>query len=69
MNNNRLKRTAKKLYYSDKLTESKGNLRHTWKIINEIINKAKLTSKLADNFNKDGKMISDPNEIAEHFNK
>ena len=33
------------------------------------MNKTKLTSKLADNFNKDGKMISDPNEIAEHFNK
>ena len=28
-----------------------------------------MTSKLADNFVKDGKMISDPNEIGEHFNE
>lgn len=43
--------------------------RHTWKLINEIINKTKLTSKLEGNFVKDGKMISDPNEMAEHFNE
>ena len=58
------------MYYRagrDKLNEVKGNLTHTWKRINEIINKTKLTSKLTDNFVKDGKMISDPNEIAEHF--
>ena len=51
------------------MIESKGNLRHTWKIINEIIYKTKLTSKLADNFVKDGKMISDPNKIGENINE
>lgn len=30
-------------------------------------NETKLTSKLGDNFVKDSKMISDPNEIGEHF--
>lgn len=38
--------------------------RHTWKLINY-----QLTSKLEGNFVKDGKMISDPNEMAEYFNE
>ena len=32
-------------------------------------NKTKFVSRLADNSVKDGKMTSDPNEIAEHFNE
>ena len=39
------------------------------KLLNEITNKAKLISRLADNSVKDGKMTSDSNEIAEHFNE
>ena len=57
------------MYYRDKLNELKGNLRHTWKLINEIINKTKSQSELPDNFVKDDKTISDPTEIAEHFNE
>ena len=54
------------MYYRDNLNKLKGNLRHTWKLINEIINKTKLRSELPDNFVKDDKTISDPAEIAEH---
>lgn len=66
-----VRRTAKKLYYrdTDQMNEKEILRRHTWKLINEIINKTKLTSKLEGNFVKDGKMISDPNEMAEHFNE
>ena len=39
------------------------------KLLNEITNKTKLISRLADNSVKDGKMTSDSNEIAEHFNE
>lgn len=66
---NNIKRMAKKKYYSDKLFELKRNLRHTWKLINEIINRAKSQSELPDNFVK-CKMISDPIEIAiKQFNE
>ena len=39
------------------------------KLLNEITNKIKLISRLADNSVKDGKMTSDSNEIAERFNE
>lgn len=61
-----VRRTAKKLYYrdTDQMNEKEILRRHTWKLINY-----QLTSKLEGNFVKDGKMISDPNEMAEYFNE
>ena len=56
------------MYYSNKLNELKGNLRLTWKLINEIINKNKSRSELPSNFLKEDNMISDPLEIANYFN-
>lgn len=66
---NKIKRNAKKMYYSNKLNELKGNLRHTWKLINEIINKTKSRSELPSNFLKEDNLISDPLEIANYFNE
>ena len=57
------------MYYSNKLNELKGNLRLTWKLINEIINKNKSRSELPSNFLKEDNMISDPLEIANYFNE
>ena len=66
---NKIKRIAKKMYYSNKLNELNGNLRLTWKLINEIINKNKSRSELPSNFLKEDNMISDPLEIANYFNE
>ena len=57
------------MYYSNKLNELKGNLRLTWKLINEIINKKKSRSELPSNFLKEDNLISDPLEIANYFNE
>ena len=66
---NKIKRLAKKSYYNGKFQESQGNIRQTWKLINEITNKNKSSSELPDNFMKDGNIITDPNEIANNFNE
>ena len=66
---NKIKRIAKKVYYSNKLNELKGNLRLTWKLINEIINKNKSRSELPSDFLKEDNMISDPLEIANYLNE
>lgn len=66
---NKTKRLAKKSYYKGKFQESQGNIRQTWKLINEITNKKKQSSDLPDNFMKDGNVITEPNEIANNFNE
>ena len=66
---NNMKRLAKKSYYKSKFEESQGNIRQTWKLINEITNKNKPSSDLPDNFMKDGNIITDPIEIANNFNE
>ena len=60
-------RTAKRLYFDNKLTANKSNLKETWKMLNSIINKNTVKSKLNTIFNLDGKEISDPSEIANKF--
>lgn len=66
---NKTKRLAKKSYYKGKFQESQGNIRQTWKLINEITNKKKQSSDLPDNFMKDGNVITEPNEIANNLNE
>ena len=63
-----MKRIAKKSYYKSKFQESQGNIRQTWKLINEITNENKPSSELPDNFMKDDNIITDSNEIANNFN-
>lgn len=57
------------MYYSNKLNQVKGNLRLTWKLINEIINKNKSRSELQNNSLKKDNLISDPLEKANYFNE
>lgn len=61
--------TKLKMYYSNKLNQVKGNLRLTWKLINEIINKNKSRSELQNNSLKKDNLISDPLEKANYFNE
>lgn len=64
---NHLIRTAKRKYYTSKLEAEKQNLKATWKIINEIINKRKPRVPLPSKFKLNNKDISNPAEIADHF--
>ena len=47
----------------------KGNLRYSWKLIKEIINKNKFKMELPDYWNKNDSLITDPVEISNKFNE
>ena len=65
---NKIKKAAKKKYYSEELEKHKGNLRISWKIINEIINKNKTKSDMPYVFKDNDKIVTDHIEIAKKFN-
>ena len=62
-------RIAKKNYYKDKFTEAHKNVKQTWNLINEVINKRKSRVDLPKSFNQEGIEISDPAKIAGNFNE
>ena len=51
---------AKRLYYGKKLNESKNNLRATWRVLNDLINKRKPKVKSNTTFKAENQEISDP---------
>ena len=60
-------RIAISLYYTKKLDERKSNIKATWKILNEVINKKRSQLKFPSSFKVDNTEISDPTEIANRF--
>ena len=68
---NHLTRIAKSTYayYDSKLEDAKNNIRATWKILNEVINKRKNNPSLPSSFKSDGKTNTDPMNIADRFCK
>ena len=58
---------AKRAYYDDKFEQSKNDLKAAWKLINEVINKKGNKRSLPTTFNMNGRIISDPAEIANGF--
>ena len=51
-------RVAKKNYYNDKLDESKSDLKQTWKILNEVLNRRIAKTQYPANFTNNGVKIS-----------
>ena len=66
---NHLIRIAKRTYYDNKFESAKKDLRLTWKLLNEVINKHKSKSFLPLSFKSEGREreITDPTEIAGRF--
>ena len=64
---NHLLRIAKRDYYDKKLTEYKSNVRNTWRILNEIINRRRCNLTRPSTFRVADHEISDPVEIANGF--
>ena len=60
-------RYAKRIYYEKKLDHAKSNIKNTWKILNEVINRRKRANKLPSAFIFDNQEISNPVEIANRF--
>ena len=62
-------RVAKRLYYEKQLEKLKPNVKATWKVPNEILNRIKGKSGLPSIFRADSREISNPKEIANLFCK
>ena len=60
-------RAAKRNYFEKKFEECKSNMKSTWRLLNEIINKRKSRNSVQSSFIIDNKEITDPMEIANHF--
>ena len=60
-------RLSRKLYYSDKLAQDKGDLNKVWKTINDLVKNNK--RNCPDTITKNGVDIKDPTEIAQTFNE
>ena len=65
---NHLIRPAKRKYYDTKFESAKNDLRTTWKLLNEAINK-RSRAPFPSSFESEGKTITDPEEIGDKFCK
>ena len=64
------RRKAQALYYFDKFSQCKTDLRETWKLVREVsCSKAKQRDKLPDFFRQKDRILHDPREISDAFNK
>jgi len=61
-------RNCERQYYDSVFTQNKNNSQKSWKIIKEVLNKNKCNS-IPNEFNIDGKTVSDCKTIADRFNK
>lgn len=57
---------SKKIYFSNKFRESL-DIRSTWKVVNELLNKNKCTAPLPSQFKDGEKIYDDPIIIANEF--
>ena len=62
-------RTARANYYSYRLEEHQGDMKNTWKILKEIINKDDSKSTDIDSVIYNGETISDNQKLPEIFNE
>ena len=62
------KRRAKSMYYKDHFEKRKGNIKMTWKSINDLLGKNNKDSEFPSHLIHNGKIVKDDAEIAECFN-
>ena len=64
------RRKAQALYYSDKFTKCKSDLKETWRLVREVsCSKARQRDKIPDFFRYKNSVLREPQEIADSFNK
>ena len=64
---NNLNRKMKREYFSNKLESCEGNIKETWKTVNQLINKRSKTTNILS-IKEDERVISNPQDIAETMN-
>ena len=63
-----LLRKAEARYYSNQLNSFAGDLRQTWKLLNNILNKSNGISFIEAFTSDDGSVVTDQSQIVQHFN-
>ena len=64
------RRKAQALYYAEKFSQSRSDLKETWKLIREVsCSKKRQRDKIPDYFRHKGNILRDPKTIADEFNK
>ena len=58
---------AKRLHYGNKIEEAKSNVKMTWRLLNEILNKKSSKPNLPIVFKSGNQELSDPAQIVEQF--
>ena len=53
-------RLAQRFHYETKLEECKSNMKSTWRILNEVINRKKMNTSKSVTFSQNNQNISDP---------
>ena len=66
---NHVLRTSERRHYQEALQLSKNNLKKSWQLIKEVINKKKKQSVNPTHFTINGNTIDDPSLISDHFNQ
>ena len=64
----KLKKTAKAKYYTDMLDIHKHNIKETWAVLRQVLNKNKQSVKLPKTFIVNGIEMSNSKRIAEELN-
>ena len=65
---NRVKRAAKLSHFKHMLDSNKNNIKQTWKILNQAINKQNAKPCIPDTFVIDDNLVSDKQQISDKFN-
>ena len=60
-------RITKRLYFESKIEQHNNDIKSTWKVLNEILNRNNCRRQLPSVFNHDCIEIADPKEIADQF--
>ena len=63
-----MKELSKKLYFKNKLTNIQGNIKETWKMINQIVKIRSKDSITPDKIHTNGLEFDQPQGIANQFN-
>ena len=64
---NKLNQQLKRYYFSNKMSSINGDMKETWKVINQLINKCSKTADV-DSLNIDDQLTADKFEISNAMN-
>ena len=65
---NKIKRAAKKKYYTESFAQNVNNIKRTWLMLHEALNKKPMISKYVDTFLIGNIEVTNKKEIANGFN-